>query len=160
MNTYPVCDSSVYRSARRSFAFPPPGGGGGAGVRLFVIFTVSKRTTIFLLQTESKVVSFNLKNGSIHENRQWKWRLGWRKLHICPKVTKMGSIIGHKIDYNGVGALRSQRAHTQKKLTQVTTRGFFRPKSPFFAWTEALSDMLSFCACTKPLRYRVNEDNL
>ena len=25
-----------------------------------VIFTVSKRTTIFLLQTESKVVSFNL----------------------------------------------------------------------------------------------------
>ena len=133
---------------------------GFLGVRLFVIFTVSKRTTIFLLQTESKVVSFNLKNGSIHENRQWKWRLGWRKLHICPKVTKMGSIIGHKIDYNGVGALRGQRAHTQKKLTQVTTRGFFGPKSPFFAWTEALSGMLSFCACTKALRYRVNEDNL
>ena len=82
---------------------------GFLGVRLFVIFTVSKRTTIFLLQTESKVVSFNLKNGSIHENRQWKWRLGWRKLHICPKVTKMGSIIGHRIDYNGVGALRGQR---------------------------------------------------
>ena len=36
---------------------------GFLGVRLFVIFTVSKRTTIFLLQTESKVVSFNLKNG-------------------------------------------------------------------------------------------------
>ena len=35
--------------------------------------------------------------------------MGWRKLHICPKVTKMGSIIGHKIDYNGVGALRGQR---------------------------------------------------
>ena len=33
MNTYPVCDSSVYRSARRSFAFSPRwGGGGGAGV--------------------------------------------------------------------------------------------------------------------------------
>ena len=28
---------------------------------------------------------------------------------ICPKVTKMGSIVGHRIDYNGVGVLRSQR---------------------------------------------------
>ena len=28
---------------------------------------------------------------------------------ICPKVTKMGSIVGHKIDYNGVGVLRGQR---------------------------------------------------
>ena len=82
---------------------------GFLGVRLFVIFTVSKRTRMFLLQTESKVVSFNLKNGSIHENRKSKSKLGWRKLHICPKVTKMGSIIGHKIDYNGVGALRGQR---------------------------------------------------
>ena len=36
-------------------------------------------------------------------------KLGWRKLYICPKVTKMGSIIGHRIDYNGVGALRGQR---------------------------------------------------
>ena len=27
MNTYPVCDSPVQRSARRSFAFPPGGGG-------------------------------------------------------------------------------------------------------------------------------------
>ena len=36
-------------------------------------------------------------------------KLGSRKLHICPKVTKMGSIIGHRIDYNGVGALRAQR---------------------------------------------------
>ena len=39
-------------------------------------------------------------------------------------------------------------------------RSFFGPKSSFFAWTEALSGMLSFCACTKGLRYRVNEDNL
>ena len=30
-----------------------------------------------------------------------------RKLHICPKVTKTGSIIGHRIDYKGV--LRGQR---------------------------------------------------
>ena len=32
-------------------------------------------------------------------------KLGSRKLHICPKVTKVGSINGHRIDYNGVGAL-------------------------------------------------------
>ena len=36
-------------------------------------------------------------------------KLGLRKLHICLNVTKMGFIIGHKIDYNGVGALRGQR---------------------------------------------------
>ena len=28
---------------------------------------------------------------------------------MCPKVIKMGSIIGHRIDYNGVGALRGQQ---------------------------------------------------
>ena len=31
-------------------------------------------------------------------------KLGSRKLHICPKVTKMGSIIGHRIDYKGRGS--------------------------------------------------------
>ena len=36
-------------------------------------------------------------------------RLGSGKLYICPKVTKMWSIIGYRIDYNGVGALRGQR---------------------------------------------------
>ena len=36
-------------------------------------------------------------------------KLGSRKLRIYPKVTKMGSIIGHRKDYNGVGALRGQR---------------------------------------------------
>ena len=50
-------------------------------------------------------------------------KLGWRKLNICPKVTKMGSIIGHRIDYNGVGALRGQLAHTQQKFTQVIPPG-------------------------------------
>ena len=34
--------------------------------------------------------------------------------YIFPKVTKMESVFGHRIDYNGVGVLRSQ------KLTQVT----------------------------------------
>ena len=37
-------------------------------------------------------------------------KLGSRKLHIFPEVTKMGSIICHRIDYNGVGA------NTQHKL--------------------------------------------
>ena len=40
------------------------------GLRLFVIFTVGKRTRMFVLQTESKVVLFNLKNGSIQGNRK------------------------------------------------------------------------------------------
>ena len=39
--------------------------------------------------------------------------MGSRKLNICPKVVKMGSIIGHRIDYNGPAA------HTQQKLTEV-----------------------------------------
>ena len=31
----------------------------------------------------------------------------------------MGSIIGHRIDYNGVGGYEGLAAHTQQKLTQV-----------------------------------------
>ena len=51
-------------------------------------------------------------------------KLGSRKLHICPTVTRMGSMIGHRIDNNGVGR-GSQRpaAHTQQKLTQVLPGG-------------------------------------
>ena len=30
-------------------------------------------------------------------------------MSYCSKVTKMGSIVGHRIDYNGVGVLRGQR---------------------------------------------------
>ena len=50
-------------------------------------------------------------------------KLGSQKLHIFPRVTNMGSIIGHRIDYNGIEWGRgSERpvAHTQQKLTQVT----------------------------------------
>ena len=43
-------------------------------------------------------------------------KLGSRKLYICPEVTKMGSIIGHRIGYNGVGALRGQRHIPSKNL--------------------------------------------
>ena len=65
------------------------------GVRQFFIFTVSKRTGMFVLQMKSKVLFDQSKNESIHKNRKWVSR----KLHICPKRTKMGSTIGHRIDY-------------------------------------------------------------
>ena len=40
---------------------------------------------------------------------------GSQKLHICPKVHyKKGSIIGHKIDYNGVRARRGQWPYPAK----------------------------------------------
>ena len=50
-------------------------------------------------------------------------KLGSRKLHICPKVTKMGSIIGHGIDYNGVGALRGQ-GHIPCKINPSNPPGY------------------------------------
>ena len=37
------------------------------------------------------------------------YKLGSLKLYVCPIVTKMGSKTGHRIDYNGVGALRGQQ---------------------------------------------------
>ena len=33
---------------------------------------------------------------------------------IYPKVTTMGSIAGHRIDYNGIGVLRSQCTYLAK----------------------------------------------
>jgi len=78
------------------------------GVRQFFIFTVSKRTRMFVRQMKSKVLFVQSKTVS----QFIKIESGNReKLHICPKMTKMGSIIGHRIDYNGVyvGALRGQR---------------------------------------------------
>ena len=49
-------------------------------------------------------------------------KLGSRKLHIFPKVTKMEFIIGHRIDYDGDrGSESSERpaAYSQHKLTPV-----------------------------------------
>ena len=43
-------------------------------------------------------------------------------LHVCPKVTKMGSVIGHRIDYNGVGAQRGQRHIPSKNVPKYTRR--------------------------------------
>ena len=42
-------------------------------------------------------------------------------------MTKMGSIIGQKIDYNGVGALRGQLHIPSCPLTQVPPRVPFEP---------------------------------
>ena len=49
--------------------------------------------------------------------------LGSQKLHICLKVTKMGSIIGHRIAYNGVGALRGERHIPSKNKPTCATIG-------------------------------------
>ena len=46
-------------------------------------------------------------------------KLGSQKSHICPKVTKVGSIIGRRIDYNGVGALRGQQHIPSKNLPNL-----------------------------------------
>ena len=43
-----------------------------------------------------------------------KWLTWDPENYIFPKVTKMGSITGHKIVYNGARALRGQR-HLLKK---------------------------------------------
>ena len=48
-------------------------------------------------------------------HKQEGTKLGSQKLHISPKVTKMESIIDHRIDYNGIVALRSQR-HISNKI--------------------------------------------
>ena len=50
-------------------------------------------------------------------------KLGSRKLHICPKVANMGSIIVQRIDYNGVGALRRQRAVPSKNVPKYPPSG-------------------------------------
>ena len=47
---------------------------GFLGVRQFFIFTISKRTRMFVLQMKSKVFFIQFKNGSIHKNRKW---LSW-----------------------------------------------------------------------------------
>ena len=61
-------------------------------------------------------------------NRKW---LSWdRKNYIFLKVTKVGSIIGQKIDCNGVGAPERPPAHTQQTFTQVPPPP---PPPPFLA---------------------------
>ena len=49
-------------------------------------------------------------------------------------MTKMGSITGHRIDYNGVGALRGQRHILSAKIYPSTS-----PPSPFRTWQTFLN---------------------
>ena len=56
--------------------------------------------------------------------------LSWDlKNNIFPKVTKMGSIFAHRIDYNGVGVLRDQlhmpRPLPQNRLTFSILKSLF-----------------------------------
>ena len=69
-------------------------------VRQF-IFTVSKHSRMFVLQKESEVFFIQSKKW-VNSLKQKVTKLGQQKLPICPKVTKMGSIIGHRIDFNGL----------------------------------------------------------
>ena len=54
-------------------------------------------------------------------------KLGSRKLHISLNVTKMGSVIGHRIDYNGVKALRGQRHISSKNYPLPPPRACYLP---------------------------------
>ena len=86
------------------------------------IFTVSKRTRMFVLQLKIKVffLFFIQSKNWVISKKQKVSKLGSRKLHIFPKVTNMGSIIGHRIDYIGVGALGDQR-HILNKKNNLST---------------------------------------
>ena len=61
---------------------------------------------MFVLLVKSKVFFIQFKK---FVNSLYDDQLGSRKLNICPKGATMGSIIGHRIDYNGVGALGGQQ---------------------------------------------------
>ena len=87
------------------------------GIRQFLIFTVSKRTRMFVLQMKSKVLFIQSKNESIHKNR----KLVSRKISYLAKSDYDGAIIGHRIEYNGVGALRGQRHIPSKKQPKYLT---------------------------------------
>ena len=103
------------------FFFWGGGWGMGGGVIQFFILTVVKRTRMFVLQVKSKVL-FMIYIRYIHKYKVTKF--GSRKLHVCPKNTKMGSIIGHIIDYAGIGTLRGQR-HIPSKIDPSSPRAVF-----------------------------------
>ena len=54
----------------------------------------------------------------MHKQKVTNCKLGSQN-YICPEMTKMGSIIDSRIDYNGVGTLKGRR-HIQQKLTKYS----------------------------------------
>ena len=46
-----------------------------------------------------------------------------RENDVFPKVTKMGSIFGHRIDYNGEGVLRGQQHIPPQKINPSNPPG-------------------------------------
>ena len=78
-------------------------------------------------------------------------KLGSQKLHICPKGTKMGSINGHRIDYNGIGALRDQRHIPSKNLPKYPPGKNARVKRETGDWGYGVSLSLFLMAFIHPL---------
>ena len=78
-------------------------------------------------------------------------KLGSQKLHICPKGTKMGSINGHRIDYNGIGALRDQRHIPSKNLPKYPPGKNARVKRETGDWGYGGSLSLFLMAFIHPL---------
>ena len=78
-------------------------------------------------------------------------KLGSQKLHICPKGTKMGSINGHRIDYNGIGALRDQPHIPSKNLPKYPPGKNARVKRETGDWGYGGSLSLFLMAFIHPL---------
>ena len=58
--------------------------------------------------------------------------LGSRKLQICPKVTNMGSTIGHRIGHNWGRGSEMSAAHTKQNLPKygvIAVSFFFRSRA-------------------------------
>ena len=89
-------------------------------VRQFFIFTASKRTRMFVLQIKSKMFFIQSKKMGQFIKIESD-QVGIAKITYLTKVTKMESIISHRIDYNGVGALRDQRHIPSKTYPKYPT---------------------------------------
>ena len=87
-----------------------------------MMFVLQVKIKVFFIRLKKKKKGKEKENGSVHKNRKWLSR-DLKKIHICPKVTKMGSIIGHKIDYNEVGVLRGQWHIPSKNLPKYPPSG-------------------------------------
>ena len=134
-----VADSSTVRGQQRLGShFQQSYQNGVAHFRIFwgktVLHMYGQQTyqNVCTVEMKSKVFFIQDKKW-VNSQKQKVTKFRSRKLDICPKVTKLGSIIGHRIDYNGP---ERPAAHTQQKLTQVPSSprdlrqfGFLKPLS-------------------------------